>query len=1022
MLNDLIELLVIVIGLAFLSAPILAVITLRRLRDVRRDLTSVDQRLDRLEQARREKRRDPLPETPAPAPLTSEAREEDLEAPQPAAPEVPVQKEILDPGPSTADDRPLQPLKRKPSEGSPSGGEFARLREKLGRGLQGVEWERWIGVRGAAVVGGSVMALAAILFFRHAFVNGWIKPEMRVVSGIGFGIASILVAARLRTRAYSFTPNALEGAGVVALYSAIWAADHLYELVSMAVSFPAMSVVTALACFLSLRHRSLFTALLGLLGGFATPLLLSTGSDRPIALFGYVLFLDLGLCFVARRGAWPIVGSLAMVGTLLMQGLWIYGSMDDRMGLGLVIAGLFAVFFVFAGASVPRESRLAWLISQVGSLIGGFVFAFYFATRTDLELGEHLWPTALLLGLLNIGASVVGRMPRAEHLPIGAALASSFVGTVWFFHTDPTTIAPFWELTLSGLLLIAIPQLIGERFTSDPEHSKAVLFAAALANGGWTLVLVYACSQVVDLDPWAPWLGLVGCTLFWIRHSVKLELGLVPIGSAALGFGLVQTIAANAEGLSTPDARLLLALPALVSALMLAAAWMCAAKSSMGDMDRLSRSLNHGAWTQIVVFAPLLVTLPIFFEHAPWLGPLAALVYGGLVCIAAMRLGSGTVLVCGLVLCAQLFYFWQRELLSQPHSEEFLLQALLWTLAAPVLLLPAPLIRFERFRAAWVPGTAAGLFLAFCYVPAWPIFQTRFPNLEPDVVWVLALIGLLLCGLLRKGLATEATVEARRTLGWMACVSLLFVSAGLADILDGSEEEAIFLSLFGVGLACVGRRLRLAGPPILALASSSFGFAVLGFSFLDDAQYRTSAALIGAWVSYFHLVPAVCFALVAWTNAPHTPSLFDKGKQGSLLRLLDKQTRVGPALACIVTIFLWLNLVVSNVFETSTYIRFFSDRPPEQDLALSIAWGLYAVALLSLGAWSHQSGLRWTSLALFIVTLGKAFLHDLGHLEGLYRVGSLAALAFALLFVSLFYQRFVFRTAQSGPESDSPSQ
>jgi uncharacterized membrane protein len=54
--------------------------------------------------------------------------------------------------------------------------------------------------------------------------------------------------------------------------------------------------------------------------------------------------------------------------------------------------------------------------------------------------------------------------------------------------------------------------------------------------------------------------------------------------------------------------------------------------------------------------------------------------------------------------------------------------------------------------------------------------------------------------------------------------------------------------------------------------------------------------------------------------------------------------------------------------------------------------------------------LRWLSLGLLVLTLGKVFLHDLGELKDLYRVGSLVGLALSLIVVSLIYQRFVFRS------------
>ena len=57
--------------------------------------------------------------------------------------------------------------------------------------------------------------------------------------------------------------------------------------------------MTAVAVLLSIRRESLFIAVLGLLGGFATPALLSTGENRPIPLFAYLLLLNVGLAWVA---------------------------------------------------------------------------------------------------------------------------------------------------------------------------------------------------------------------------------------------------------------------------------------------------------------------------------------------------------------------------------------------------------------------------------------------------------------------------------------------------------------------------------------------------------------------------------------------------------------------------------------------------------------------------------------------------------------------------------------------------
>src|SRR5205814_4305006 len=88
-------------------------------------------------------------------------------------------------------------------------------------------------------------------------------------------------------------------------------------------TFLPMSLVTAAAFFLAVRMEAQVVAVLGMLGGFLTPVLLSTGHDNPLGLFGYVALLDIGLIAVARRKEWSSLPILGAVGTVLMQIAWV---------------------------------------------------------------------------------------------------------------------------------------------------------------------------------------------------------------------------------------------------------------------------------------------------------------------------------------------------------------------------------------------------------------------------------------------------------------------------------------------------------------------------------------------------------------------------------------------------------------------------------------------------------------------------------------------------------------------------
>ena len=58
------------------------------------------------------------------------------------------------------------------------------------------------------------------------------------------------------------------------------------------------------------------------MGGFLTPVLLSTGQDNPLGLFGYIAILDAGLIFVALNSRWHFLTALAALGTAIMQIGW----------------------------------------------------------------------------------------------------------------------------------------------------------------------------------------------------------------------------------------------------------------------------------------------------------------------------------------------------------------------------------------------------------------------------------------------------------------------------------------------------------------------------------------------------------------------------------------------------------------------------------------------------------------------------------------------------------------------------
>ena len=362
----------------------------------------------------------PFPAAPT-APVTPPVTPVESKSPIAAKPYEPSRAPIGE-APPVAPPPPVPPSRQPPLETPPAS--------------SGVDWEQWIGIRGAAVLGAIVLALAAVMFLRYTIEHDLIPPIVRVAIGVIVGLASIAASEALRKRDYTTTANALAGGGIVVLYVSTWSARVLYELIGTGFAYGLMILITVTCGLLSWRHRARVTAVLGLVGGFATPILLSTGSDNPIGLFSYVLLLDLGLLTLARRRGWPGLMMLALAGTVFYQAAWIFMRMGpERAVLGLGILGVFGVFFALTGRlrpaddDDPRQAQ-SQRLTQLAGLLLPIAFAFYFAGNADL--GPDLYPVAALLLLLLAAACWMGRVQELPLLPTAAAAGTAGVVTVWF--------------------------------------------------------------------------------------------------------------------------------------------------------------------------------------------------------------------------------------------------------------------------------------------------------------------------------------------------------------------------------------------------------------------------------------------------------------------------------------------------------------------------------------------------------------------------------------------------------------
>ncbi|MFT7669428.1 MAG: putative membrane protein [Planctomycetota bacterium] len=945
-----------------IAVPVMSIVALLRTRKLERRVGKLEQEL---RDARSSEPIAPIPPRPAKAPVRIERPETSSARPRAQAPT---------PKPSV----PAAPVQQRPAASK-------------AKRASTIEWEQWIGIRGAAALGGLLFALAGLLFFQHAVANDWLNANMRVASGATVGLLALAVGEFFQRRLYRFAPSASVGAGVVILFATTWASYQLYDFIPVLVALPLMAIITALCGVFSIRFNSLFVAVLGLLGGFATPLLLSIQPENPIGLFGYLLLLDLGLLALGKRMKWSMLSILGVLGSYGVMLAWVF-LQEGPQSHPVILMGLgaFALLFIAAGQRSPIKAGSSSFASQAGALLLPFAFVLNFASYTDL--GDKLWPMALLAGFLAVAANWVGSRQGAKWLPVGVGAGTLALVGLWLERTGVSH-GTLWEFCGSTVGLGVVFLVADRVFFGEHAVQKTSVEAPAIVSVGFALMTSAAALFYLDTSPW-PWLvSALGHTfcLHWLGRRVGLG-ALRVVGSlcASLTLGLhVMDIAGTSlSGVPGPAVTL---------------SWIAGACSGMLALAVVAEKLEGSArskwaWHAAALFPlGLLILPPVMGAHlSSALLPalLMPALLAGFVVAAAVRRGWGAwYFIAGATFLARRaeWILYSTDV-AGPLDEAGALLSL--ELFAYILLVATPLVFHKSLGASRLAWASVAVFLCFSLSALNQLFGAHFAS---DAQWPsAALLGgiALALGSIAKERLTAENSSRHDAIRWTFSAASLLTSLAVAQLV-GHHVALVFFALSALGLAAVwrmqpARPLKWACAILMGLGASTLLLRVLQTVAEEALVFPNSDLLVWNWTSYACAVPALC-ALAA-----------------AILIGDGKRTMGFLGLASAGFAFVWLNLQVFLYFEQAEYLKLSFKHLPARDLVLSICWILYALSLLAAGMAGKIKGLRQLSLAFLLLTLAKVFLYDLGDLSGLYRIGSLAGLAVSLLLVSLVYQRFVF--------------
>jgi uncharacterized membrane protein len=219
-----------------------------------------------------------------------------------------------------------------------------------------IDFERQFGARLPVWIGGIALALAGFFLVRYTIEIGLLTETVRVVLGGIFGL-TLIGAGQWATRKDSLANGkrigqALSGAGIADLYASLFVATTLYHLLSPAVGFVAMAAVTVGAVVLSLRHGAPI-AVLGLVGGFLTPVMTGTTEPNAPLLFGYLYCLLVGFFVVIKKKSWWLLATPMVAAAFGWIFLWLESGGEPQDSIWPLL------FVIAIGATLPTKRERA---------------------------------------------------------------------------------------------------------------------------------------------------------------------------------------------------------------------------------------------------------------------------------------------------------------------------------------------------------------------------------------------------------------------------------------------------------------------------------------------------------------------------------------------------------------------------------------------------------------------------------------------------------------------------------------
>jgi len=904
--------------------------------------------------------------------------------------------------------------------------------------------EQRIGTQWILIAGIITVIIGVAFFLKYAYDNFALSPSARVIIVACCGFAALVIGEITRRRGYDIVAKGVTALGFAILYTAVFSAYRFYGLIDSIPAFAMAIAITAAAMTYAVVLDEILIAFLSLLGGFLTPLLVSTGENLPIPLFTYTLILCVGAMLCAYYRKWRSVNWLAFIGTFALYTGWFEkffrpeitkADIPGQMTVALTWLTVFFIIYLVMPLIYALVKKIKAQKEDVMLLLTNAAVTFYylctilFASHRDALAFSALGLSVIHLAMLTL---VIKRGTDDSNLRIVLlAIALFFLTVALPLYLKMNALAMAWAA--EAVILV----IIGLRYRSLwTQVAAAVPLSLSCFNLLYHLPMHTAAFKLVFNPEFGTWCFVAAAAC--IYHIIYRKTSQVPKNISRLisqilyaVMGILLFTAAAMEwywhcqyNLPVPSNYIYKG-----QLVIFAVTLLLFVLRPLPPVGIISRSMAQIVTASGFIYAIVFVftdfhtaSFRIFanLDFASVLVFISALIVYHLISRRLCKSPNDTngliaqflYAAVGLLLFAAATMEWYSHCLYNLQ-----VQPSIYYISKAQLIIFSVIVLIFAIRPLCPQGLVCQILSLFMLVVGsvytlnalTNLHETDFlPFINPDFIFVIIFIAALLFCHLKYRQNTELSknrngVISQILYGGLGLLLLAAFSAEwywhckynlanlheTAPILKGQVIIfAIILLFFVTRPICpLGKVSKILA---CLLAAAGAVFTVLTF----PKFYNNTFMIFANFPFLIVIAFVVSLFLAAW--------LLSKQYQQ------EKYTKkISIAFALAAVFILWV-LLTEQVYLywkcKNLYAQTLHNWSFLAHMYISITWALYGAALMIIGFWKNLRILRYLAIGLFALLLIKVFILDTRNIENVYRIAAFLATGVTLVGVSYLYQ------------------